>query len=114
MNHNISNVEKILAHAVDYTNTSIELLKLQSIDKVSGFFSSLISRIVLVVFGIFFTMILNIGIALWIGDILGKSYYGFFIVALFYAIVIFLIYIFRHRWIKNPLVNYFINQILNK
>ena len=32
MNHNISNVEKILAHAVDYTNTSIESVSYTHLD----------------------------------------------------------------------------------
>jgi len=58
-----------------------------------------------------FFMILNIGIALWIGEMLGKSYYGFLILSGFYAILAIIVQIFSNRWIKKPIRNSIILQM---
>ena len=52
-----------------------------------------------------FIVLLNIGIALLLGDLLGKAYYGFFIVAAFYAIIGIILYSSRDKWIKTPIIN---------
>src|SRR5688572_4860916 len=63
-----------------------ELIKLKTLDKTAGAVSTLISRGAAVLIFSMFTIIVNVGIALWLGDILGKTYYGFFCVAAFYGI----------------------------
>jgi hypothetical protein len=96
-----------------YTKTSAELYKLKAIGKSADIISSLAARLTVIVFLTLFILILNIGVALFLGDVLGKSYYGFFIVAGFYALCGIVLYIFRTRWIKSPLKNSIINQALN-
>jgi len=49
---------------------------------------------------------------LWLGELLGKSYYGFFIVAGFYALLALIFSIFRKQLIKNPVNNSIIEQVL--
>lgn len=70
-----------------YAKTSYGLLKLKVLHKVTKIISLLISSIVVVIFLSMFIILLNIGVALWLGDLLGKSYYGFFCVAGFYGII---------------------------
>lgn len=96
-----------------YTKTSVELYKLKAIDKSADVISTLVARLAVIVFITLFVLILNIGVALWIGELLGKSYYGFFVVAGFYALIGILLYGFRNKWIKSPLRNSIINQALN-
>jgi|ERR1035437_2730726 hypothetical protein len=96
-----------------YTRASAELLKLKAIDKSADIISTLTARVTIIVFITLFFLILNIGIALWIGEGLGKSYYGFFIVAGIYALAGILLYAFRNKWIKEPLRNSIITQVLN-
>jgi len=96
-----------------YARTSAELFKLKAIDKSADMLSALAVRLAIVLFMTMFFLILNVGIALWIGEALGKSYYGFFIEAGFYAVVGILLYIFRNKWIKDPLKNSIITQALN-
>ena len=59
-----------------------------------------------------FTVIINIGIALWLGDILGKAYYGFFVVAGFYALIGGVLHFFMRDFIKKRTCNSLILQML--
>ena len=106
-------IGKLFEKAERYTMSSVELYKLKVIDKSADVISSLTARLAVILFITLFFLILNIGIALWIGETLGKSYYGFFIVAGFYALVGIVLYLFRNRWIKEPLRNSIITQALN-
>lgn len=96
-----------------YTRNTLELQKLKAIDKIADVLSTLAMHMVwIVIFGLFF-MSLNVGIALWIGDALGSSYLGFFIVSGFYGLAALVFWIFKGRWIKKPLRNEIITQALN-
>jgi hypothetical protein len=59
-----------------------------------------------------FALVLNIGVALWLGELLGKNYYGFFIVAAFYLFTGMVLHFFLHNWIKKPVSNLIITQVL--
>ena len=112
MNTNETPIEKLLERAEDYGKTTIELVKLNAIDKTSEVVSSLVSRLTVLLIVALFTFIINIGLSLWIGDLLGKSYYGFFVIAGFYALIAIVIYIYRDNWIKNPVRDSVISQML--
>jgi hypothetical protein len=97
----------------EYTRTSIELLKLKAIDKGAEIASSLASNMAVIIALIFFLLAFNIAIALWIGDLLGKSYYGFFTVAAFYAIVILVMHFFMKGWMRKKVSNSIVKQAFN-
>ena len=99
--------------AEHYAQTSAELYKLKAIDKSADVLSTLSARLTIVVFIVVFFLILSIGMALWIGETLGKSSYGFFIVAGFYALAGILFYVFRNTWVKEPIRNSIISQVFN-
>jgi|ERR1035437_3901765 phosphoglycerol transferase MdoB-like AlkP superfamily enzyme len=113
MENPLSLIETLFEKTEHYAKTSAELIKLKAIDKSADVISTLTARLTVVVFIALFFLVLNIGIALWIGEMLGKSYYGFFIVAGFYALVGIVLYAFRDKWIKAPLKNSIITQALN-
>ncbi len=104
-------LETIFEKAEDYSRTSIALYKLQAIDKSADVVSGLATRLVIALVVAVFVLSINFGIALWLGEILGKSYYGFFIIAGGYGIIALLLYIFRHQWIKVPVSNAIITQM---
>ncbi len=79
-------IEPLLQTFKDYGKTSLELVKLKSIDKTADILSTVIARLCFILTLLIFLITLNIAIALWIGDMMGKSYEGFLIVAGFYAI----------------------------
>ena len=95
-----------------FTKTSAELYKLKTIDKSADVISTLTERLVIILFVTLFFLILNVGIALWIGQNFGDSYLGFFIVSAFYAMMGGLFFAFGNKWIKEPLRNVIITQAL--
>ncbi|HMI79897.1 MAG TPA: hypothetical protein VK484_13955 [Ferruginibacter sp.] len=113
MENQNSSVETLFEKAGDYLETKIELLKLQAVNTTSDVTSSIVSRFAMLLVITLITLILNVGIALWIGDMLGKMYYGFFLVSGFYIIVAALLYFFRSKWIKRPLHDRLIKKMLN-
>lgn len=105
-------VESLIEKGEQYGKTTIELLKLKTLDKSADVTSTLVSWLVVVIFAVLFFLILNIGVALWLGDLLGKSYYGFFVVSGFYALLALTFAIFRKQLIKKPINESIINQVL--
>src|SRR5665647_2098927 len=94
-------IESLIEKGEQYGKTTIELLKLKTLDKSADVASTLISWAIVIVFAVLFFLILNIGVALWIGELLGKSYYGFFVVAGFYALLAIIFGIFREQIVKR-------------
>jgi len=52
------------------------------------------------------------GLAFWLGEIMGNNSYGFFIVAAFYGLLGLVIHFFMHDWLKKVICNYIIKQVL--
>jgi hypothetical protein len=112
MENTKEDLELLFEKTADYVETRVDLLKLQAVDKTSDVVSSLIVLlIVTTIFSIVF-FILNIGLALWIGSLLGKTFEGFFIIAGFYAIVGSLIYLLKAKFIKTGISNLIIKKLL--
>ncbi len=114
MKDNPTSLEMLFEKAESYSKTTIELLKLNAIDKTAEIVSSLALRLVVFAGITLFTLIVNIGIALWIGEMLGKSYFGFFVVGGFYALLLVLLLFFRNQWVKFPISNSIIFQLMKK
>lgn len=114
MNDNQTPIEALFEKAEDYSKTTLELFKLNAIDKTAEIVSSLAVRLAILLAVVLFVLVFNIGVALWIGELLGKTYYGFFVVAGIYALITILLYLFRNRWIRYPVSNAIITQMLKK
>ena len=105
-------IESLIEKAEIYGKTTFELSKFKALDASTRIATSVISRITVIIMLSFFLMVLSIGIALLLGELLGKSYYGFFIVSILYLIAGLLFHFFLYKWIKKPLSNSIIKQVL--
>jgi len=112
MEDNTKFLESLLEKATEYGKTSFELVKLKALDKTMDIVSSLIPHSVVFVLIASFLIFLNLGLALWLGEVLGKIFYGFFVVAGFYVIIAIIIHFFMHKRIKRLVGNYFIRRVL--
>lgn len=106
--------ESLFGNASEYVETRINLIKLKAVDKSSDVVSTVLAFIPLVFIGLLVFFFLNIGIALLIGDLLGKAYWGFFILTAIYIITGFILYSQRDKWIKVPFANMLIRKFLKK
>jgi len=104
--------ESLLSKAGDYAETKVSLLKLKVADKTSDTVSDAATALVGLLFVVFFLLTLSIGVALLIGEWLGKAYYGFFIVAGLYGIAGIIFRMNRKSLVKIPISNFIINKIL--
>jgi phosphoglycerol transferase MdoB-like AlkP superfamily enzyme len=112
MNDNTKLLESLLEKASDYGKTSFELLKLKTVDKTADIVSSFVPQSIVVILILVFVIFLNLGIALYLGDLFGKAYLGFFAVASFYILAGTVIHFFLQTRIKRMVADYFIKQVL--
>lgn len=107
-------IDELIEKGHKYGQTTLQLLKLKTLDKTSDVLSNLVSWLPVIVAGILCFLILNIGIAIWLGEIMGQNYYGFFTVAGFYLVLTLIFWAFRKPMIKYPLDNTIINEVLKE
>lgn len=105
-------IESLFERAEAYGKTTYELSKLKLLKATIIVVPSLVSRLVVILMLTLFTLVFNIGIALFLGELLGELYYGFFIIAAFYLIAGIILHFFLHHWIKKPISNLIIKQAL--
>lgn len=106
-------LETLVERAETYGKTTFDLFKLKSVDKAANVVSSAVSRVVAFVLLFMFLGIASIGISLWLGEILGKVYYGFFCVAGFYGLCGLVLYLVKDNFIRKSVNNSIIESALN-
>lgn len=76
------------------------------------FTAALVSRLLLLVALSFFLIAVNTALALWLGEMLGKNYYGFLLLGLFYAVIA-VVLLLLQPLLKGKIGNLIITQLLN-
>lgn len=107
-----SQLESLFEKAETFGITTYELSKLKALETTVNVVTSLVSRLAVIAIVGIFVLIMSTGVAFWVGELLGKIYYGFFVVAGFYMVASFVLYFFLHKWIKKPLSDSIISQAL--
>lgn len=108
------NIELLYQKVEKYSKTSFELLQLSTINKTSDILSSLAVVIALSILLAMFTLFMNIGISLYLGDLLHNYVLGFMIVAICYFIIGIIFFFFRKSLIKTPIENLIISKFLKE
>ena len=107
-----NSIESLFEKAEAYGKTTYELSKLKLLETTNIVVASLIAKLSVIIMISMFSFVLSIAISLWLGDLLGKVYYGFFIVAGFYLIVGIVLHFFLHSWVRKPISELIIKQAL--
>lgn len=97
----------------DYVDTRIDLLRLKTIDKSSDIISSLTVGLVILLTATFGIILLNIGLAIWLGRLMGHIGYGFFAVGGFYTVLAIVLFGFKRKWLKGPFNDMMVKKMLN-
>ncbi len=105
-------IESLVDKAEDYGKTTFELSKLKALETIICVATSMVARLSVILTMALFLLVLTIGIALFLGELLGKSYYGFFIVAGFYLMAGIILNFYLHKWIKKPVSDLIIIKAL--
>ncbi|MBW6500025.1 MAG: hypothetical protein K0B05_01420 [Bacteroidales bacterium] len=106
------NIESLYEKATEFGKAGYELGKLKVVDKTSDVVSSFIPHYVVFVLAVSFLVFLNLGLAIWLGEIVGRIFYGFFIVAGFYGLAGIFVHFFMHKRLKKFIGNNIIKLLL--
>lgn len=104
--------EALWERTEEYLRTSLELFKFKALDKTTEVASTLVVRLGVLFIANVFLLMVNIGLSIWLGKLLGDVYLGFFAVAAFYGIAGVVLYFLLHKWIKRLVGNFMVKQIL--
>lgn len=105
-------LESLLEKAEAYGKTTFELSKLKALETMTKVVTFIVYRGSVLIVLILFVLILSIGVSLWLGEWLGKPYYGFFMVAAIYFVAVIILHIFLHNRIKRPISDLLITESL--
>jgi hypothetical protein len=105
-------VEGFYERSEAYVRTTFELTKLKGVETAAKVVTTLIVKMSVVTVFLICLFMLSIGAAFWLGEVLGKLYYGFFIIAGFYLIAGIILAFSLQKWIKRPVENIIIRQSL--
>ena len=102
-------VEMLVEKVEQYLKTSLELYKLKAIDKGTDVFTSVVSQVIIFAIIALIFLLATIGLALYLGEVLGKPYLGFFALAGAYIVIAVILLIFR-----KPLLDDSLNDFIGK
>jgi len=105
--------ESLIEKGENYGKTTLELIKLKTIDKSADLVSTLVAWLIVILFAVMFFTLINIALALWIGQLMSNVGYGFFIIAGFYLLLTLVCIIFRKQLIKKPVNETIVKQLLD-
>jgi hypothetical protein len=104
-------IESLISSATQYAKTSFDLVKLNAIEKTVDTTSSIVPTLIAISLFVTFLLFVNLGLSLWLGEILGNTFYGFLIVGGFYGVASLLIYLLFFEAIKKRIGNIIVKQL---
>lgn len=107
-----SKLESLIEKAEAYFITSLKLTKLKLTQTVTAAMSVVAFKLILIVMISLLFNVFSIGAGLWLGDVLGKAYFGFFAVSLLYLVLIIVVNIFFQKWIKRVITQSILKDLI--
>ena len=112
MNNQFNVLESLIGNSKEYAETRLNLIKLKAVDKSSDLVSSILMFLPLIIIFLLVFFLLNIGIALLIGDLVGRASWGFLILTGIYLITGVILFSARNKILKVPIANMLIRKFL--
>ena len=106
-------IESLFEKAEAYAKINLDLFKLKAINNSADVVSTIVSKLAVIIAVLLIILLASIGLSIWIGVLVGNSYYGFFIVAAFYVLVALILH-YVPGLVKSPVNNSIILKMLNK
>jgi hypothetical protein len=107
-------IDTLFKRFTEFSMTYIELIKLKTLDRASEIVSAIFPDFIVSTLMLVFLLFINLGLAFWLGDVLGKVYWGFLLVAGFYFVLGLFLHFFMRAWVKKTASNYFVKQFLKR
>ncbi len=104
-------VQALFDDVKDYVTTQRNLLFTVASKKGADVFYLIITSVIFLLILWFFLIIFSFAVAYGLGYLLHSLFLGFLLVALFYVVLGILMWIFKDRLIKTPLLKLFFNLL---
>jgi Putative Actinobacterial Holin-X, holin superfamily III len=104
--------ENIIDQVEKYVETSTELYALKLTSKIATVVSSLLTQVVIGTLAFIMLFMISMGLAFWIGDLMGNNYTGFLIIGGVIGFVTLILYLMRQKLIRKPVMDQIISEIL--
>ncbi|SFW41056.1 Putative Holin-X, holin superfamily III [Prevotellaceae bacterium HUN156] len=109
---NVESIAQLIEALKEYVGLQKEYLELNAIEKIVRLVTALTVAVVFIILGVAVLFYLSFAVVYWLEPLTGLGL-AFFIVSLFFAVLLALVYIFRKSWIERPLVRFMANTLLN-
>jgi hypothetical protein len=109
---NVESIAQLVESVKSYVGLQGEYLKLDVVEKVVRLTTALTLAIVLLLLGVAFLFYLSFACVYWLEPVTGKAL-AFFLIALFFLVLLALVYLNRKTWIEQPLVRFLASILLN-
>jgi|SRR6185436_8341838 len=106
-----SRAEEAIQNVRQYLEAKWDLFLLNTVDKISSAFSSLVTAILIGLFLVFVLFFASVALAFMIGKAVESTIAGFAIVGGIYLLLCIIVYSMRNKWIKFPVINRILGQL---
>lgn len=106
-----SKIQQIFHHVENYISTTIELYKLKAYQKVAQIATTVITSVLMGFFGVLFLIFVSIGLAVYLGEVMGRMHYGFMIVAGIYLVLAIIVYALSKKVLKDKFNTMIVRKI---
>jgi len=103
-------IHKLVDSAGNYIESSIDILKLQTADRISKILASVISDCLMIMVVFMCILFVSLGLAFFLADMIGSTYAGFMMTGGIYLLIGFILLMMK----SNGMEKFFRNRIIQK
>lgn len=103
-------MQEIIDKLKEYVDTRLRLAKLVAIEKSASVVAEVVAILIISVFLLLAFLFVSLALGFYISELLGNSYSGFFIVALFYFLVALVVFLIKGNILERSIVNTIIRK----
>ena len=107
------NLEELFKSIQEYIDTQKKLVKLHAVEKVSIASSTFAANLIIISFFLLMFLFVSLALAYFLSEYFGKTSMGFGIGGVMYLFVGLVLYVKRESWLKTPLANSIVNNMMN-
>ncbi|MFO7868735.1 MAG: phage holin family protein [Bacteroidales bacterium] len=107
----LEKLEELIGKLTTYTNSTIEIVKLETAQRTSSIIAKLISVLIIGVVISLFVFFLSLGVGMYLSDVFDNTYLGYGIVTGFYLLVAIILIVGRKKLLINHMRDKIIQEI---
>lgn len=110
----LENIEELIVSLKSYTTSTIEIIKLEAVERTSSIAANFISGLIIGLVVVLFAFFSSLGICLYLSELLDNTYWGFGIVAGAYLLLGIVLIIGRKKLLNKPIRDKFIQELFQE